>query len=275
MSTPAGPSAVARVPSAAASVLVIARRDLRSAFETPLAYIVLAAFTTVAGLLFAHLLFGFSDLSSALREAAADQPGALRGASMDLAVVAPLVASVSFLLVGLVPLVTMRALAEEKRNGTLELLLTAPLGSASLVIGKFLGALGLSAAAIALTSLFPLVLIAVGTPDPGPLLTGYAGLLLVAATFTALGLLASSLTDSTVVAAFLGFAFIAATVLMGVAGSAMDTNLGTVIAWPSPLVHFGQLAAGLVSTADIAYFVLFTSAVLFLTLRVVDSRRWR
>jgi ABC-2 type transport system permease protein len=175
----------------------------------------------------------------------------------------------------LAPLLTMRALAEERRQGTMELLLTAPVEPLAIVVGKFLGAMGLVVVALALTASLPLSLIAVAAPDPGPFLSGYVGLVLVAGAFVSLGLLASALTESTVAAAFLGLCFVLGAALHGVVGNSLELNAGLVLAWMSPLVHFHPLSAGIVDTADLVYFALFTGVNLFLTLRVVHSHRWR
>lgn len=257
--------------------LTIAWRDFRTAFESPLAYILIAAFLAMSGLTFVTFLLSFSDLSEALRSAVAASGDATmtQRLSLDRFVVGPTVQALSYLLLGLVPLLTMRALADERRQGTMELLLTAPVPAASIVVGKFLGALGISVVAILLTIGCPLTLIAVAAPDPGPLAAGYLGLILVAAALTALGILASSLTESPVAAAFLGFVFAAACVLAGVVGSQMSSNFGTALAWLSPTWHFGPLAEGIVDTGDLAYYVIFCAGALFCALRVVDSHRWR
>jgi ABC-2 type transport system permease protein len=257
------------------AALVIASRDVRAAFESPLAYVLIAAFATMSGLFFAHFLFSYSDLSDALRMEALKDPSLLSRFTLERAVVSPALRVQTALVGVLAPLLTMRALAEEKRQGTMELLLTAPITHVSLTLGKWLGALAVACIAIALTIGQPLALIALAAPDAGPILTGYAGLFLVAASFTALGLLASSLTESPVVAAFLGFAFVAASMACGVFGNKMASNAGTAVAWLSPLVHYDGLAEGLVDTSDLAFYLLFPAAVLYLTLRVVDSRRWR
>lgn len=255
----------------------IAARDLRSAFESPLAFILLAAFLVVSGLVFVFFLLSFSDLSDIIREAAAATKDATQTQrlSLDRAVVTPTLYIVAALLSGLAPLLTMRALAEERRQGTMELLLTSPVPAASIIAGKFLGALGIACTAVALTIAFPVLLIAVAAPDPGPLASGYLGLFLVAAAMTALGILASSLSESPVVAAFVGYAFILSSIMAGVVGNMMQTNLGLVLAWFSPLVHYEQFAAGIIDTADVAYYAIFTGAALFMALRVLDSHRWR
>ena len=257
--------------------LTIAWRDLRTAFESPLAYVLIAIFLAASSLLFTTFLLSFSDFSESLRAFASAQGDSTmtQRISLDRGVVSPTLHATCGLLIGLIPLLTMRALAEERKQGTMELLLTAPVEASSIVVGKFLGALGISCAAIALTIGQPLLLIAVAAPDPGPLLTGYLGLFLVAAALTAVGILASALTESTVTAGFLGFALIAATLLLGIIGTQMNSNLGLVLLWFSPLVHFDALAAGIIDVADLAYYAIFTAAALFIALRVVDSNRWR
>lgn len=257
--------------------LTIASRDLKTAFESPLAYVLIAIFLAISSLFFTTFLLSFSDFSEALRAAALAQgdPTMTQRISLDRAVVSPTLHATCALLIGLVPLLTMRALAEERRQGTMEMLLTAPVSPWSIVLGKFLGALGISCAALALTIGHPLTLIAVAAPDAGPLLTGYLGLFLVAAALTSLGILASALTESTVTAAFLGFAFIVAAVMLGVIGGQMQANAGLVMSWFSPLVHFDALAEGIVDVADLAYYAIFTTAMLFLAHRAVESHRWR
>lgn len=259
------------------AALTIAARDLRAAFESPLAYVLIAVFLVMSGGVFALFLLKFASLSDTLRAVSAAQGDAsmLSRLSLDRAVVSPTLRVVSALLIGLVPLLTMRALAEERRQGTMELLLTSPVSPWSIVVGKFLGAYGIACAAILLTVGYPLTLAAVAAPDLGPLVTGYLGLFLVAAVLTALGILASALTESTIVAAFLGFALVLGSVLCGVIGGVMTSNAGIVVAWLSPLVHYDALAEGIVDTADVAYYAIVTVAALFLGLRVVDAQRWR
>ncbi len=259
------------------AALTIAWRDTRSAFESPLAFVLIAAFVLVSGIAFHFWLMSFSSFSGALRAAAvaAGDPGMSARLSLDRAVVSPLLRTLCALLLGLIPLLTMRAMAEERRQGTMELLMTAPVTSASIIAGKFLGAWAIACAALALTIAQPLTLTAVAAPDIGPLVAGYCGLFLVAAAMTALGILASALTSSPVVAAFLGYAFIIAAVLGGVFGGMTEQNWGIVLVWFSPLVHFDALAEGLLDIADLAYYAIFTFAALFLAHRVLDSERWR
>jgi ABC-2 type transport system permease protein len=255
--------------------LVIAGRDLRAALDTPLAYVLFAVFLLVSGLLFVTHLHDFSAASDLARAHAARDPAVLERFSLDTAVMRPVLRNSVLLLVVLVPLLTMRLLAEEERQGTMELLLTAPISPFSLVAGKWLAGLALALVPVALTLWYPLVLVVVGAPDLPPLLAGYLGLLLVAGAFTAVGLFASALTRTPLLAAFLGFAFLLASALCGVLAGALPEELGGPLAWLSILFHHDTLAAGVVDTSDLAFFVLFTACVLFLTARLVESRRWR
>lgn len=255
--------------------LAIAWRDFRSAFDGPLAYVVIAAFVGVSGAVFVSLLSAFSNLSLDLRTAAEGREAALAAVSLDSHVVAPTLRWVVLFLMVLVPLLTMRLLAEEQRQGTLELLLTAPLTPADLVLGKFLGGLLLALTPIALTAWYPLVLAIVAFPDPAPLLAGYLGLALVAAAFTSVGLLMSSLTDSALLAAFLTFTALVLSAFAGVLSLGVRANWGAVLAELSILRHYDGLATGVLDTGDLAWLVLFTAAMLFLTHRVIESRRWR
>lgn len=257
------------------SAWVIAWRDFRAAFDTPLAYVLNAAFCGISGLLFLTLLHDFSSLSDWARSQAAEDPSLLEHYSLDVFVVRQLLRFLSLLLLVLVPLLTMKLLAEEERQGTLELLLTAPVSPATLVLGKFLAGFLLALVPLLLTAWYPLVLLVVGRPDSAALLGGYLGVILVAAAFTAVGLFASALTDSPLLAAFLGFVFLLVSVFAGIVGAVLPPELGGLVGWFSVLLHYEPMVTGVIDTGDLAFFACFTGALLFLTHRVIDSRRWR
>jgi ABC-2 type transport system permease protein len=255
--------------------LVIAWRDVRSAFDGPLAYGVIAAWLVTSFALFFVMLLSFSDASEMARLHAAQDRNILERFSVDAAVVSPLLRYLALLLIGLTPLLTMRLFAEEARQGTLELLLTAPVSPVVLVLGKFLGGVLLCAIPLALTAWFPIVLSVVATPDALTMFTGYAGLFLIAACFVAVGLFFSALTDAPLLSAFLALCALLLLILCGVVGSALEVNGAAALEWVSPTMHYESLASGVLDTADLAYFACFLAAWLFLTLRVVESRRWR
>src|SRR5919198_473433 len=164
------------------NVWAVTTRELRAYFLSPLAYIVMAFFLFGSGLLFALII-------EQSREAS------LRG----------LISNVSVLFLFVVPMISMRLLAEEQRTGTIELLLTNPVQEWQIVSGKFLASILMILVMLGLTLLFPLFLFLFGNPDRGPILSGYVGIILQAAAFLAVGLWASSLTENQIVAAILSF----------------------------------------------------------------------
>jgi len=253
----------------------IAWRDFRAAFNQPATYYFLAGFLAIAGLFFLQYLLDFSDLSELARKRAETNPAVLEGLSLDAAVVTPLLSFLVLLLIVVVPLLTMRTFAEEQRAGTLELLLTAPVSPLELVLGKFLGALFLVFVAIALTVWFPIVLLIVANPDPGPLMAAYLGLVLGAAAFTAVGVLTSALTESPLLAAFLAFVLLVASALAGIIGDSFDGPGAAVLGRLSILRHVAPFQEGVVDFGSVAWLVLGTVGLVFVTQRVVESRRWR
>jgi ABC-2 type transport system permease protein len=253
----------------------LAWRDFRAAFNQPATYYFIAGFLAVAGLLFTWRLLSFSDMSRIARERAEQNPAVLEGLSLDVHVVQTLLGWLVLLLIVVVPLLTMRSFAEEQRSGTLELLLTAPVSPLQLVLGKFLGALLLVLVPVALTLWFPAVLLIVAEPDPGPLLASYVGLVLAAAAFTALGVLTSSVTDSPLLAAFLAFVLLTASGVAGIVGDAFAGPGAALLERLSLLRHVAPFREGVIDTAAAAWLLLTTAGLLFLTQRVIESRRWR
>jgi ABC-2 type transport system permease protein len=172
-------------------VLAIAKRELRSYFDSPAAYIVLVTFLLVAGWMYFSALF--------LMDRADMRP-----------FFAPSLFSPSMLLVILAPAITMRLVAEERKTGTIELLTTMPVRDGEVIAGKFLAALGLVAAALLLTIVYPLTVASLGPLDWGPVISGYLGLLLFSASLLAIGILCSALTDNQIVAFIVAFILSAA-----------------------------------------------------------------
>ena len=253
----------------------VAWRDFRSAFLQPATYYFLAAFLLVASFLFVQRLVAFSDWSSAVQQRAEANPDLLSRVSIDSFVVQPLLGWLLLLLIVVVPLLTMRTFAEEQRTGTLEMLLTAPLSPVQLVVGKFLGAWLLVLSAITLTLWFPVVLWIVADPDPGSLLTGYIGVVLGSLAFTAIGVFASALTDSPLLAAFLGFVGLVVSALFGILGTSFEGPGAELFQRLSVLLHVVPFNSGVLDAGATAWLVLGTVGVIFATQRVLESRRWR
>lgn len=233
-------------------VFLIAYRELKSYFCSWMAYLVIGGFLAISGFIFFVIVTG-------------NHQASMRWSFHNMAVT----------LLFVCPILTMRLLAEERRSGTLEVLLTSPVTDAQVVLGKFLGAVGLLAVLVAATIHFPLILAQFGSPDPGPLFTGYLGLLLVGASFMAVGVLASSLTESQVVAGFLSFGGLLALWIIGWAASQPGSAIGHVLEQLSLLNHFDDLAKGVVDSKDIVFYLSFMAVCLFGAVRALESRKWR
>lgn len=243
-------------------IFTLAAKELKILFASPLAWVVLAILEAIIAYVFLNQIDAFDAIQPKLAQLA-NAPG------ITEIIVAPLFASVATILLMTVPLLSMRLLAEEKRNRTLPLLMSAPLSMTEIVLGKFLGLLFFLAAVIAMPTLMALSLYAGGRLDPGLLLGNLLGVALLAASFSALGLYISSLTAQPIIAA------------MGTLGALLGlwlinqsaTEPDSVLHYLSVIKHFEPFNKGLVNTGDVAYFALFTLTFLVLTVRRLDRER--
>ncbi|HEX7406274.1 MAG TPA: ABC transporter permease subunit [Candidatus Binatia bacterium] len=255
------------------NAFTIAGKELRSYFVSPIAYVVLTGFMLLGGWFFFNLLARFNFLLtiySAMRN-----PEAQTHLNLNDFVIAPLLHNLSVVLVILVPVITMRSFAEEKRSGTYELLMTSPLSITEIVAGKFLGALAFLLVMIGLTGIYPLILLMYGNPEMGIIAAGYLGLLLLATAFLTVGLLTSSFTENQIIAAVSCLVLL---LLMYVISWPADTAgpvLGAVLKYVSLTEHFGEMVKGIIDTKDLVYFASVILLALFLTQRSVESVRWR
>jgi len=249
-------------------VWAVFKRELKSYFVSPLAYTAIASFLFLMGVLFVFSLNSYE----ASRRAAAQQLQQVQGAE---ALVRDIFGgNVMWALIFIVPLVTMRLLAEERRQHTAELLLTAPMTTRQLVLGKFLGAVFILAVMLALIGWMPLVLRLWGDADPAPIWTGILAALLYGSFLLAIGLLASSLTESTFVAAIIALGLLALVNWGGVAVGQIPI-VGPGLEKFTPVENLKALVRGTIETQAVVYFLSMTMFVVDLTARVVDSQRWR
>ncbi len=225
-------------------VRVIARRELASYFNAPIAYIVVVTFLLIAGWMYMGTLFlaGRADMRGFF------QPSGF---------------SPSLLLVIVVPAIAMRLIAEERKQKTLELLTTMPITDTQVILGKFFGALGLVAIALAITLVYPITVSFLGPLDWGPVVAGYLGLLLFSSAILAVGLFASTLTDNQIVAFILGLVFCAALYFIYALQFVIGT-MGGVVEFVSLWYHLENLARGVVDTRDVVYYLSLTGGGLFL-----------
>ena len=234
------------------NVWAVATRELRSYFLSPLAYLVIAFFLFGAGLLFGLII-------ESSREAS------LRG----------LISNVSVLFLFVVPMISMRLLAEEQRTGTIELLLTNPVQEWQIVCGKFIASILLVMVMVGLTLLYAGFLFAFGNPDRGPIITGYVGVILQASAFLAVGLWASSLTENQIVAAVLACIFLLVLWLSDNLGQSLGGPLGTIVSYTSVIQHFQDFPTGVINTKDVIFYVTMIVAGLVLSTLSLQSRRFR
>jgi len=247
------------------AVWTIAARELKSLFLSPLAWTVLGVVQLILAYLFLAQLDSYMQFAAqlALLESA---PGVT-----DI-VVAPVIGDAAVVLLLASPLVTMRLLAEERRARTLPLLYTAPVSMTEIVAGKYLGVMGFMLVLVGLIALMPLSLLAGGSLDLGKLAAGLLGLTLVLGAFAAAGLFMSSLTAQPVVAAVSTFGLLLLVWIIDWAGASRE-GLGDALARLSLLRHYENLVKGIVSTADLAYYLLFILFFLGLAVRRLDAER--
>ena len=246
---------------------IIAARELRSLFLSPLAWALLAVEQGLLAWIFIVLVDDFQQVQGRLISLE-NPPGVT-----DL-VAAPLFRVAAWALLLLTPLLTMRLISEERRTGTLDLLLSAPVGIPTLAMGKYMGALIFLLVIVALTALMPLTLLAGAALDCGKLAAATLGLILLAASFTAAGLYLSALTTQPVVAAAATFGLLLAFWMMDAIGASQGTA-SVLFKYLSLSRHYDALLLGLVRTEDVAYYLLFSAAFLGLTIHRLDSHRLR
>lgn len=247
-------------------MLVVAGRELRSLFWSPLAWVVLAVVQTVLAYLFLIQIENFLQWQPRL-PAIPNAPG------LTALVVAPLFKAAGSVLMVIAPLLTMRLISEEIRSGTFTLLLTAPRSITEIVLGKFIAMLIFFCFAILLVLIMPLLLLLGGSLDLGLLAACSLALFLLLASFSAAGLYMSSLTAQPVVAAVSTFGLLLLLWILDWASAAGDTGASELFAYLSLSAHANALLRGVFDTRDIAYFLLFIGGFLALAVKRLDSLR--
>lgn len=228
------------------------QKELRAYFNSPVAYIVLSIFLLITGFFFTSSLFLVGQAS-------------MRGLFTLLPIV--------FLF--FVPAITMRLLAEEKRSGSIELLVTLPTRDWEIVLGKFMAAWALIAAALLLTLVYTFTVSGIGDLDGGETVAGYIGAFLMGGAFAAIGVWASSLTRSQIVAFVIAMAVVAALYLVADLLPVFPLALAPVLQFLSVSYHFDNIARGVLDTRDLIYYFSLIGLMLFLANRALESRKWK
>ena len=251
------------------NVLTIAEKELKSYFASPIAYIVIGFFALVFGWFYYVSVAFFLQASLQM-----GMPGAGQ-ININTMAIRPLLQNIAVVALFMLPLITMRTYAEEKRTGTIELLLTSPLTDAQIVLGKFLGAVALYALMLAVTLIHVGILFIYGNPEWKPILTGYLGLLLMGGSFLSIGLLISSLTRNQIVAGMVTFAVLLLLWTLNWMSESSGPTTQKVLSALSITERFDDFSKGVLSMSHLVYYLSFITFGLFLTTKSVDSERWR
>jgi len=253
------------------NVLAIAGKELRGYFASPIAWVMMGLFAIMFGYFYTVYLAYF------VRAGMQSQFGGgppTQNINMDM--IRPLLSNASVLVLFLLPMVTMRTYSEEKRSGTIELLLTSPLTDFEIVMGKFIGAIGLYAALLVVTAVYLSMLFVFGNPEWRPVVAGYLGLFLLGSCFISAGLFISSTTKNQMVAGAATFVLaLMFWIINWSADSASNPTVSDVLNYLSITQHFEDFGKGIIDTTHLIFYFSFISFWLFLTLKSVDSERWR
>lgn len=254
------------------AVNAILAKELRSYFVSPVVYVVSAVFLLIFGVLSYLAVVNAGNQAVRMMQI----QGAAAQLNLNDLVFRPTFYSTAIVILLVLPILTMRLFAEERKLRTFELLMTSPIGLTQVVVGKFLGVCLVFFGLLVLTGIVPLILSAYGSFDWRPVLTGYLGLALMGALFLATGLFASALTENQIVAAFLSFGLLILVWLLGALGSVLGDNpIGNTISYLSFIEHYDRLVRGLVDTKDLVYYLSGMVLMLSLAHRVVESQRWK
>lgn len=252
------------------NIAAIAQKELKSYFASPIAYIVIGFFTLLFGFFYYSLLVFFDRQSMQMMGMGAAPPQ-----NVNDQFIRPLFLNVSVILLFILPMITMRTYSEEKRSGTIELLLTAPLTDLQIILGKFFGAMALFAVMLLATLPHMSVVFMLGTPEFLPVATGYLGVLLMGGCFISLGLLISSLTSNQIVAGMITFAVFLLLWVINWIASFVGPTAESVLNYLSITDHLDDFTRGIIDTKHLVYYLSFILFGLFLTARSVDTERWR
>ncbi len=250
----------------------VVRKELRTYFVSPIAYVVAGVFLLLLGLLLFLPILAISNQSLQMLR----MQGNLPDVNLNQLVLRPAFANMAVVMLLVVPILTMRLLAEEKKLKTMELLLTSPLTITDIVVGKFIAAFLVFASMLALTALGTVALAAIADLRWAPIATAYLGVLLLGGVFLSVGLVASGLTENQVISVVLSFGLLLVIWLFDWAGQLIgDSPFGKLMSYLSPIGHFDNLVKGLIDSKDLIYFATAIILSLFLTHRVLESQRWR
>lgn len=232
-------------------MFAIMKRDFKSYFNSPIAYVIIGLFMLVLGIFFTrNLSYGASDFMGSF------------------------VGMMSFLLLFFIPILTMRTVSEDKKNGTEVLLLTSPTKNTEVVLGKFLAAYSVFLIMTAFTFVFPLILMILGKPDVGLIACSYLGFLLYGAVFVAVGVFASSLTENQIVAAVISFVSLLLLYVLELVASYFSGFMNKAILWLSISKRYSDFGQGILDFTSIVFMLSIVAIFIYFTVRIIERKRW-
>ncbi len=257
------------------NLTAVFQRELKSYFTSPVAYVVIGLFLALSGLFFYLIISNFVQICMRYDMQAQYYRMAPPNLNVNLMAIRPILHNMSLFALFFLPLVTMRLYSEEKRTGTIELLMTSPVTNWQAILGKFSAASLLFLLMLAGTFLFIGFLFLYGKPELGPVLTGYLGLFLLGLSYLSFGLFFSTLTDNQIIAAVSSFVFILFFWAIGWVSGFISPSWGEVLSNFSLIEHFEDFAKGVFDTKHIVFYLSFIAMGLFLSFVSIESSRWR
>lgn len=256
---------------------ILTKKELKQYFVSPIAYVVMMLFLTLSGYFFHAYMVGFVRAYQKYKNIAQMQRNteALSQFNLNQYVIAPAMYNMIFIFLFILPLVMMRSLAEEKKQKTDQLLMTCPITSGELIMGKFFGSFIFILIMILPTTLYQGLLFYYSSPEMGPILTGYTGLLLYIAAGISIGLFASSLTENQIISAVISFVILLFMFVINMGSVTEGTWLFKILQYISVTDHLRNPLTGMLDTRDIVYFGSIIFMFLFLTKRSLESKGWR
>jgi len=253
------------------NITAIVGKEMRLYFVSPIVYVVAAVFLGITDFFFYVQTMYYANGSAQMMRFQQNLPQM----NLHSFIFVPTLMNMSVILMLILPLLTMRLLAEEKKNRTMELLLTSPLSVTQILLGKFFAAVLVYLTLLALTLHLPIGLSLLSEVTWAPLGPAYLGLALMGGMFLAMGLFASALTENQIVAAVVSFGILIGFWLVGAAAPEAGTPAAEIVRYLSVSAHLDNMVKGLIDTRDVVYFATMTAVGLFLSHRVVDSHRWK
>lgn len=253
------------------NIWYITKKEIKTYFTSPIAYVAITVFLVLVGFFFYSLINWFNMQSMQM----ARYPQYLEQLNINQMVYSPLFNNISIILLLMIPLITMRLFAEEKKIKTDELLYTSPVSINQIILGKYFASLFVLLIMLLLTGFLSIFTFTYGNPELAPLLNGYLGLFLLGAAFMAIGIFFSSLTENQIVASILTFGALLFFWVLNWAANSAGGIWQSVLNYLSFFQHFGDMTEGILDTTDLVYYLSFIFLGLFLTHSVIQSRRWR